>query len=1012
MPPSSPAFEPCPSEEVLVGFTAGTLPAQERAALEVHLAQCGVCFEVVSALAGGTSPGLAAPRAFAEQPPPMLARGTAVGRYLILAPIGAGGMGVVYAAYDPELDRKIALKLLSPHIPHSASPSEGQRLQREARALARLSHPNVVTVYDVGITAGQVFLAMELVDGQTLGEWLAAGPRTWQQVVRSFAEAGRGLAAAHAVGLVHRDFKPDNVLVGRDGKVRVSDFGLARAVQPTPGEASSPPEASAWGESPAGSHSGAPGKSLTGMHAGTPRYMAPEQWLGAAAGPWTDQFSFCGVLWEALYGELPFAGTTPEALCREVLSGQVRPAPARRPGLPAPLHAALVRGLQKEPSARHPSMEALLAVLESSPARRRRRTLALLAAGVLCVALPGVYGAWRLWHPAELCTGGRARVLEVWGSTAREGVRQGLLASGVPTAEPLWQALSRRVDAYTADWASMHREACEATRVHGEQSDALLGRRMLCLDRALQRVAALARQLEHAGPTAAGKAVDAAHALPPLHACADAEALLGSPGLPENASVRQQVQALREQMAEVKTQGELGRLKEALPRAEELTRTAEALPYRPVQAEALLLEGGLRLQAEQYSQARELLGRAVLRAEAGREDALAVEAWTSLALLDGTYQTAFAEARRSLEHAQAGLERLGRQDWLLAAKLLRARAGLEDAEGHWAEALALDQERVQLLERALGPDAPELAGALQNLALSFTRAQGRVEEAHAAIQRSQVLAERHWGTASMAFAKGETALAMIERHRKRYPEARAAYERALAIYARVLGERSSHYSQTLGNLAFLLTSQGDHAAAITAYQRAVNLERQLAQEDTETLALLLTNQAHAYSEVGQYAEALAAGREALSLRTAMLGPRHLETGVTLFVLGVTLRKQGQHAQALEHLQRAQDIIEATLPADHSYQAICWSAIGHTQLLLGRLAQARAALEQARALFERHPEEAQALLETKVVLAKVQWEEGGPGRARARQQLLELREQVDGTARPEVDAWLATHPAPP
>ncbi|SEM30711.1 Serine/threonine protein kinase [Stigmatella aurantiaca] len=1012
-PPSSSTCAPCPSEEVLVGFAAGTLPAPERAGLEHHLAQCGLCFEVVSALAGGTSSGRGTPRDPSAPPPPVLARGTAVGRYLILGPLGAGGMGVVYAAYDPELDRKIALKLLAPHAAHGASSSEGQRLQREARALARLSHPNVVAVYDVGIAAGQVFLAMELVDGQTLGEWLAAGPRTWQQVVRCFTEAGRGLAAAHAGGLVHRDFKPDNVLVGRDGQVRVSDFGLARAVQPMPGEAPAPQEgeASAASALEPGSRPGIQGKSLTGAQAGTPRYMAPEQWLGAETGPWTDQFSFCVVLWEALYGELPFAGTTPEALSREVRTGRVGRAPSRR-GVPTSLHAALVRGLQKEPSARHPSMEALLNVLESSPARRRRRVLALLATGALCVALPGVHAAWRSRHPAELCMGGPARVLTVWGSAAREGVRRGLLASGAPAAEPIWEALSRRVDTYTADWAAMHREACEATRMHGEQSDELLGRRMLCLDRALQRVGALARQLEQASPTAAGKAVDAAHALPPLRECADTEALRGAPGLPENEAVRQQVHALRVQLAEVKTQGALGKLKEALPRAEGLTRTAEELPYRPVQAEALLLEGGLRLEAEQYAQARELLSRAVLRAEAGREDTLAVEAWMSLALLEGTYQTAFAEARRSLAHAQAGLERLGRQDPLLSAKLLQVRAGLEDAEGHWAEALALDQERVQLLEEALGPGAPELAGALQNLALSFTRAQGRVEEAYVAIQRSQVLTERHWGTESMQFAKGETALAMIERHRKHYPEARAAYERALAIYARVLGEQSSHYSQALGNLAFLLTSQGEHEAAIAAYQRAVTLERQLAQKDTETLALLLTNQSHAYTEAGRYTEALTAGREALSIRTAMLGPRHLEIGVTLYVLGETLQKQGQHAQALEHFQRAQDILEDTLPADHSYQGICWNAIGHTQLLLGRLAPARASLERALALFQRRSDTAQEQRGTRILLAKVQWEEGGPGRPRARQTLLELREQVEGAARTELDAWLATHPAPP
>ncbi|WP_224243477.1 serine/threonine-protein kinase [Hyalangium gracile] len=1010
-PPSPSELAACPSEEVLVGLVEGTLQPRQREALDAHLARCSMCFEVVSALAGGSRPGLATPGARPELPPPVLSRGTAVGRYLVLDRIGAGGMGVVYAAYDPELDRKLALKLLAPHVSHGDSSPEGQRLQREARAMARLSHPNVVTVYDVGTAAGQVFVAMELVDGQTLGAWLTAEPRTWRQVVHCFTEAGRGLAAAHAVGLVHRDFKPDNVLVGRDGKVRVTDFGLARAAQPMPGTPPSPQEASAPSESAPRQPPGLHGTSLTGAQAGTPRYMAPEQWLGAATGPWTDQFSFCVALWEALYGEPPFAGTTPAALAQGVIIGRVGAAPARRQGVPASIHAALLRGLQKEPAARHPSMEALLDALESHPARRRRRVLALLAVGALCVALPGV-AVWRAERPAELCTGGRARVLEVWGSSAREGVRLGLLASKAPTAESIWEALAQRMDTYTADWASMHREACEATRVRGEQSDELLGRRMLCLDRALQRVTALAHQLEQADATSAGKAVDAALALPPLRKCADAEALLGAPGLPEDAAVRQQVLALREQMAKVKTQGQLGRVQEALASAEALTRTAEALPYRPVQAEALLLEGDLRVQAEQYPKARELLRRAVLRAEAGREDAAAVEAWTTLALLEGTYQTEFAEAHRCVEHAQAGLERLGRQELILSAMLMGARAGLAYGEGHWAESLALDQERVQLLEKALGQDSPELAGALHNLALSLIQAEGRAEEAHEALQRSLVMTERLWKTDSVEFAKIQATLAVIERHRKRYPEARAAYERALDVYGRVLGEHSSTYSLTLGNLALLLSSQGEHEAAIAAYQRAVALQREVKGRQSDTLALLLTNQADAYVEAGRYPEAIEAGREALSIRTAMLGPRHLEVGVTLYVLGVTLRKQGQLPQALEHLQQACDIIAASLPADHPYQGTCWTDIGHTQLLLGRLAQARTLLGRALTLFEGRPEKDQERLKAKVLLAQVQWEEGGSGRKLARQQVLELREQAEKAVRAEIDGWLATHPAPP
>ena len=267
--PSSPSG-PCPSEEVLARFAAGRVSGEERQSFEAHLSGCGMCFEVVSALLASASSG--SDGQASREPAPVLSRGTAVGRYLVLERSGEGAMGVVYAAYDPELDRKLALKLLRPSGEQAeAAEQRRARLQREARALARLSHPHVVTVFDVGTWGEQVFIAMEWVDGVTLRQWLAERPRDWREVLEVLLHAGEGLAAAHATGLVHRDFKPDNVLVGRDGRVRVSDFGLAR---PVDAQAPSPGMAPARGA-----------ESLrSGALAGSPAYMAPEQRAGGAAG--------------------------------------------------------------------------------------------------------------------------------------------------------------------------------------------------------------------------------------------------------------------------------------------------------------------------------------------------------------------------------------------------------------------------------------------------------------------------------------------------------------------------------------------------------------------------------------------------------------------------------------------------------------------------------------------------------------------------------------------------------
>ncbi|WP_375768939.1 serine/threonine protein kinase [Archangium gephyra] len=275
-----------------------------------------------------------------------------LGRFAVVRKLGEGGMGAVFMGHDALLDRRVALKLLHPDM------VAREWLLREAQALARLAHPNVVAVHEVSEHEGQVFVAMELVEGQTLREWLAAGKRTVPQVLAMLVQAGRGLAAAHEAGLVHRDFKPDNVLVGRDGRARVVDFGIAALAtrheeDPLPGTAPS-----------------VLARQLThrGTLMGTPAYMAPEQFQGERATPASDQFAFCVTLYTAVYGEPPFAGEELASLSRSVLSGQLRPPPAR-PGTPAWLAPLLRRGLSREPSERFPSMAALITALEEHLAR-------------------------------------------------------------------------------------------------------------------------------------------------------------------------------------------------------------------------------------------------------------------------------------------------------------------------------------------------------------------------------------------------------------------------------------------------------------------------------------------------------------------------------------------------------------------------------------------------------------------------------------------------------------------
>ncbi len=376
--------QPCPDENVLARFASGTLSHPDAEGLEGHLDTCADCRELVAAVASGDSrpDAASAPTQLDTGAPthpvagerPSLKPGDTLGRYVVREWLGEGGMGVVYAAEDPQLGRRVALKLLKQSREGAAGDEARARLLREAQAMARLSHPNVLPVFDLGTTAdGQVFLALELVQGPTLAGWLGERERPWREVLELFLAAGRGLAAAHRAGLVHRDFKPANVLVGADGRPRVTDFGLVRQAREAEG---TEPDTSTATEDATLTRAGAV--------AGTPAYMAPEQHAGHTVDARADQFSFCIALSEALQGQRPFDEGAPGEARWHVRAT----APAR---MPRHLREALSRGLSLNPGARFDSMDALLEALSRPEALRpRRRWLALGLAATLGLGATGV----------------------------------------------------------------------------------------------------------------------------------------------------------------------------------------------------------------------------------------------------------------------------------------------------------------------------------------------------------------------------------------------------------------------------------------------------------------------------------------------------------------------------------------------------------------------------------------------------------------------------------------------
>ena len=383
---------------------------------------------------------------------------------MLLDVLGSGGMGVVYAAFDPELNRRVAIKLVRAELGRD---EHGRaRMVREAQAMARLSHPNVVSVYDVGIAGdGSLFIAIELVEGGTLSDWLRQSPRSGRDVLAMFIAAGRGLAAAHRAGLVHRDFKPENVLVGTDGRPRVTDFGLVCADSADNAdsvvERTTDPEPISLSSS---SDSLQTPLTNAGVVMGTPGYMSPEQCASLPTDARSDQFSFCAALYRALYGERPFEGSTEG-------DHHLDPARAHSPG--AARHASPGSGAQG--AARRLERGPLGAIsvdgrppgsLLDDPSLRRRRWLT----GVAAVVLIGVGAALvqrTATHRARMCHDGSEALSGVWDSTSKQQLQQAFVRSGAPTALDTWERTERVVEEYARAWVAMRGEACEATRIRG-----------------------------------------------------------------------------------------------------------------------------------------------------------------------------------------------------------------------------------------------------------------------------------------------------------------------------------------------------------------------------------------------------------------------------------------------------------------------------------------------------------------------------------------------------------------
>jgi serine/threonine protein kinase/tetratricopeptide (TPR) repeat protein len=843
-----------------------------------------------------------------------LRRGDTVHRYVVLEELGRGGMGVVYAAYDPELDRRIALKLLKPA---RKSDESQERLLAEARAMAKLSHQNVIGVHDVGTYSGRIFVAMEFVDGWTIRGWQKETKPSWEQLLEVYVAAGQGLMAAHAAGLVHRDFKPDNIMIGRDGRVRVLDFGLARAIEGAVTPLPSGPQAvlseDAGLATPSGGIStltGTPTGSVrsdmtkTGSVMGTPAYMAPEQHLGTDTDERTDEFAFGVSLWEGLYGKRPFKGSTRAALVLNVMDGKVRP-PPKDTRVPSHIQRALVRAMQSKANDRFANMAELLDALTDDPVQRRRKRLKLAGGVILFAGAIGV-GAMATGPEPDVCADGSDKLVGIWDTPRREAIQNSFAATDLPYAAHTWERVEGVLNEYTAAWQKQYVDACEATHVRHEQSTDLLDRRMSCLDGRLSEVEALVEVLTDADPSVVERAVKASVSLGDVEVCADSEWLLSETILPPDKATAEQVTLLRSRITRANFLGAAARHDEATAAISELSAEVLALDFAPLTAEFHAKSGRVLARAGEGEKAEAELLTGFFGAQASGHDRAALMAATRLVHLTGYTFARFDQAELWERQAKALAERTkaGELDFAALSNHLGA---VEYRRGRYAKSIEHWQKTLELFKSVHGPEHPDVATTLNNLGASHERL-NKEEEALSLHREALKIRRTVLGPEHPAVAQSLDNIGIIFSSTREYDRAEDYHRQALGIREAALGKTHPDVGNTLNNLGVVLLSKEQPKEAFEVFERSLGIWKTVSADHPDIAAAHL-NSCNALADMGRLEEALERCQVGLAQLIDAVGEGHPFVGIGRARLGGVFMEMERYDEALPLIEAAFDSIQ-------------------------------------------------------------------------------------------------------
>ena len=835
----------------MLAFVAGRMSGDE---IDEHLVGCRSCRDLVVLAARTTFASGSPPQPISDDdsgPIPI------IDRYTITGLVGAGGQALVYTAHDNVLGRTIALKILRD--------AKDAMVLDEARLAAKLSHPNIIAIHDAGaMRDGQLYLAMEYVAGGSLDQWLRKGRRSRSEIIRVCVDAGRGLSAAHGAGIVHRDIKAANILVGEDGRARVTDFGLATAE--------------------AGTH----------RIAGTLAYMAPEQ-LDGHATPASDQFSYAVTVWEALTGSLPFPPAADRAAA--ALAGP----PANK--LPRYLDRALRRALDPDPAKRYSGIGVLVNALMLDPNRLWRRLgVATVAAGAIATTA-FVFAQ----HREATCANLDAPLRTIWNPATRTRVEAAFAASKKPFAPQMARGVLAHVDSYTSAWATARGAACTAT-AQGGQSAELLDLRNQCLDERSAALRATVDALATADERVVEHALELVRGLPPIAVCSDTAWLRERVRPPTDPVTRKRVTAIAEQLATSQALLRAGKLKEALTVADAAASAARLVDHAPTKARTELALGKARALLGETQAAEKHLQEAAQLAQRGRDDRVAAEAWIELVKVIGHGNARYDEALRYAGFAEATAARLG-DDKALRATLDYYRCAIYELQAKLDAADAACMNAAKLRTELYGASSPDVADLLV-LRARLAHKRSKPNEARELVTRAiaireQALGKDHPSVMEALFTGGQLAMGAGN-----LDEAEAMFLRGMAIGRASSGEDSLVMAALYGEHAALLHVRGKLPEALEALDRGTAIRERVEGKDHPDLVFNLTERGRIFDDMGKLPEASEAYERALAIAEKSLGDKHPSVSAILQDLGRLHGKMKQPDVARKELDRAIEVAKA------------------------------------------------------------------------------------------------------